>query len=682
MKYSAMQIMDESENRAFSPAVGERRRTGGLYPLLEDPRTSGFDYGQAYAGKPGENAPGAGTDTGNREETITIPDVITVHTWFFRKYRLNLYGVLSRMVQDGEMERITGVKIRRRRVTRDWCDFPSVSFYENTRNSFIADVKVFLRPETDEGLVLIRGVLTWLIQVDDDGFTGTCCGFRTEEDAEDRTMYTYMSPFLIPYIRSRSLDTLAVIMWDRYMPEALTEPDMWRGEKLARRMGLEVRYAEVCDEENQRVESMLFFAEGEVMIRTEENIRTGEPGGIQKKVTFPKGTILVNTKRVRREHADFAIFHECIHWEKHYLFFRLQDMWNNDLRRFKTRTVRVRPGDVITDPFYWMERQANRGAYALMMPEGHMRRLIHQEIGRTPDYPHMGYVMEHVIRELRKTLGDPYFRIRARMIQLGYTEAKGAANFVDGHWIEPFAFSEEALGREEYTFVISREEERRMREECPGFRELMQSGTYVYADGRVVQAGETRRNTMGMEVVSAEAGARADQYCLRFVRVYEQRNPGRYVAGRVNFDADYARRTSFFLRDTVNSRQLDELDAKEEYINRFPKDFRGAFDLVMHQNGMTREKTAEKMNLTPKTLYRMLKEPEKYVTRDFVVTMALIWQMPDWLSELMMDRAGLVLREGDKRHRALKYILRVMWMDGVGKANEYLESLGMDVLYV
>ena len=36
------------------------------------------------------------------------------------------------------------------------------------------------------------------------------------------------------------------------------------------------------------------------------------------------------------------------------------------------------------------------------------------------------------------------YQMRNRMIQLGYTAAKGALNFVDDDYIEPFAFSADA----------------------------------------------------------------------------------------------------------------------------------------------------------------------------------------------------------------------------------------------
>ncbi len=640
-----------------------RSRTLSLYPALEDP--SGGQIPAEIIRRAAE-----------QHEALEIPDVITINTWFFRKYRGNLFSVLNRMLESGQLDHTAGVRVLNRRINRGCCDFPSVRFWELGRENFLADVRVEIELETPRGPELFRGVLTYMFTVDDTHFSGSVCEFRQANMMPERDE-TPLSPFLIPYAKGPELDRFGELLWKRYLPEALTNPDLRRGQRLAELMGLRVRHEPIHDREG--LDSLLFFAAGEIEIEVDTEV----PGKQEiRSILIPAGTIVVNTNRVRREHSDFAVFHECVHWEKHYLFYRLQEKWSSDPKKFKTKTVHVRPGDSLTDPFYWMEKQGNRGAYALMLPAEDTRRVIGEEISAAPPCPHRGYLMEHVIHRMWARLGVPYFRIRARMIQMGYPEARGAMNHVDGSWIEPFAFSEESLRSEEQTFVVSRVETMQMREEYPGFREILDSGAYVYADGHVVQAEETRRSPAGLELLSEEAGARVDKYCLRFVRVYEQKHPGQYVPGRMNFDADYAKRTAFFLADTINSRQLDELDAREVYIREFPTDFRDAFDLVMHQNGMTREMTAEVMNLTPKTLYRMLREPEKYISRDFVITAALIWQMPDWLTELLMDRAGLRLRDGDKRHRALRYIARVMWMDGVAKANEYLKSLDMGILMI
>lgn len=67
---------------------------------------------------------------------------------------------------------------------------------------------------------------------------------------------------------------------------------------------------------------------------------------------------------------------------------------------------------------------------------------------------------------------------------MGSTGAKGAFNFVDGKYIQPFAFNPDNLGSHD-TFVISRGQFTEMYEQEPGFRDLINTHQYIYADGHV-----------------------------------------------------------------------------------------------------------------------------------------------------------------------------------------------------
>ena len=60
------------------------------------------------------------------------------------------------------------------------------------------------------------------------------------------------------------------------------------------------------------------------------------------------------------------------------------------------------------------------------------------------------------------------YQMRNRMIQLGYTAAKGVLNFVDDGYIEPFAFSADTC-RGSRTFVISPKETLEEYVRNPGF---------------------------------------------------------------------------------------------------------------------------------------------------------------------------------------------------------------------
>ena len=94
---------------------------------------------------------------------------------------------------------------------------------------------------------------------------------------------------------------------------------------------------------------------------------------------------------MKKEYSDFNIFHECVHYCEHYLFFCLQEMHHNDLLRMKTREIEIPDaGEKVSNPVYWMEKQANRCAYGLMLPANFMRRIMAEKRGMFNTYAMKG----------------------------------------------------------------------------------------------------------------------------------------------------------------------------------------------------------------------------------------------------------------------------------------------------
>lgn len=122
---------------------------------------------------------------------------------------------------------------------------------------------------------------------------------------------------------------------------------------------------------------------------------------------------------------------------------------------------------------------------------------------------------------------------------------------------------------------------------------------------------------------------------------------------------------------------MDDLDAKMEYKDSFPRTFVKAFDMLMKKNGETRETIAPKLHTTDRSLHEWLYDPERKITADFVVGISLVWQVPDWISQMLLDRAGIHMSEFNCRHQALEYIRTVLWDKGVEEANAYLKSKGL-----
>ena len=327
------------------------------------------------------------------------------------------------------------------------------------------------------------------------------------------------------------------------------------------------------------------------------------------------------------------------------------------------------------------------------MPATDTRKQIAELCRKVHGYRHAGEKFEMVGKELARDLHMPHFRIRARMIQLGNIEAKGALNYVAREPTQPFAFNTDSWREEQHTFVVDETTVKNLQKKSPDLRTIMESGKYVYADGHVVRnepeyvekrlvCNEDDPEEKEKLVLTGWANAHVDDCCLRFVRLYVQQNVGRYVYGRLYYDAALVKQEEFYLSDLINERQLSVPDAKYEYKRNFPESFREAFELLLHKNGETQETLAEKLNTTDRSIREWIRDPEKKISIDFVVTISLMWKLPDWISKMLLESAGKTLNERDRRHRALTYILDIMWDQGVEAANQYLTSQGLPILTI
>lgn len=706
----------------------------------------------------------------NTSGRLLVPDVTSMTRYLCSNHRMIIYSYLNQCLKDGSLAKTTKLDIRDTWLNRKSCELTDFSYWKIDRKSFYTDILVTLHLKTGRGTVSWRGTVAiwccfeeeneagkedrgdWFIDQDegDDGFI-----YLIEElvpEIPDRSGYVRLSPFLVPYYKNAKVDELAERIWAKFLPEALSDPEMRDAQMLAKKMGMSIWYLPV--NRHKKINSILFFKSDTIEI-LEEGFRQGT---LPQTVRIPANTIVINTNAIRQEYSSYDIFHECIHYEEHYLFYCLQKLNSNDVT--KVPSVEIDPeeeagkkqagpddseapeektGDpgstdldlsrteangteshngkqtgssvkkgrkkdqngqkkTWKDPIYFMEKQANRGASALMMPECDTRNRIFEEsikaeeaIRKAMGRPsrHLGELYEEVGKQLSKKLGVPHFRIRARFIQLGYVEAKGSLNYVEKRLIQPFAFEPDSWQESTHTFNIDRRTLQDLMIKNEDFRRVMESRRYVYADGHVVRNGsrflELKKDWMGLDtlVLSDWANRHVDECCLRFVRVYMQEGIGQYVFGRMYYDAEFVARTRFYIDDFLNREKIgdiDDIEARMLYKQRFPKKFAEAFQFLRVANGTKMIEMADALGLTEQQLRRWLDMPTKYRNEDFLTAVALVLELPDWISRLLFKRAGLNLDDENARHVALDHILRVQSCDGIPAANSYLERHNMDAL--
>ena len=621
-----------------------------------------------------------GVKSRDGSKKIEVADFTTFNSFFFDKkhgnMKLKIYDYLNDALWYGDLENLIGCEILTERLTADNCRLEELRFWGIDRRSFYTDIKVELMVNTVKGEIFWTGILVCMCGF----YPDFCCKIAGLSEQADRKGYIRLSSYLVPVYTTAQVDAAAEKIWELCgMKDARTNPKARNAKELARRMGLKIKYLPIFDHDG--INSMVFFSDSELVVGEDvtvkdENGRTtlcreGNP----ETIIVPANTIVVNTNCVKREYSDINIFHECIHFTKHYLAMRLQELACNDTRKMKMKELTPEEAENYKDPIFFMENQANRGAFGLMMPISDMRGRIYVEMRNVRCYKHRGELFDIVGRRLYKTLDIPEFRIRARMIQLGFVEAAGAMNYVDYKRIQPFAFDKDALSVEIHSYVISSHKLLVLCDTNSDLRELISSGKYIYADGHVV------RNTLSYVKKVAEeyyltdwANANVDLCCLRFTRQYVQNRVGHFVLGRLYLDTEYVKRLSVFLEPFMKKYGTnDEISAQMKYQSDFfQRPFVEVFDEIMHLNGDTRESLSEKLNISKDTLRIYIYNED--MSLDFVVALCLIWKLPYEISRLLLKRTLNDLQDFVHRHVVMKRILKIYWNNGVDKANEILKS--------
>ena len=622
------------------------------------------------------------TETSDRK--IRIADgLVSMPKFFFRKYRKKLYEYLNACLRDGSLRAAVKFPFLNISVNPSVCEFSGWEFWRVDQRTFLMDIYFTLTLSDESGRRPWKGCLELLCSFANQNFTFSILCLSAADEAPDHTGAIRLSPFLIPYFHGDEIDSECEKIWTLHNPAALMDPEARDAEALAGKYGLKIEYLPVYSD--QGILSILFLAEGELLTRDdpiyplrapwEKAVRDQEKQPPET-VQIPAGTIVVNTNRIHRKNASFCVYHEVIHYEYHYLFFRLQQLGNNDTRALKTREIILKPDERITDPVYWMEKQASRGAYGLMLPITWMRGVVSRACASVQEYRHAGELFELAGRKICAKYRFANYQMRARLIQMGFIAAKGSLNWLPGRLhVQPFAFDLDSCRRVEETFLIQKAEAGWLYETDENYRKIIDTGDFMYADGHIVRRGSRFvREEDHRYLLTPWANAHVDECCLRFVRVYTQRGIGRYIFGRMNYDEDYAAKTMFYLGLEGNREMLSEMEAEQQFADAFPATFAEGLKLLLRKAGISQEEMAERLHMEPRTFKRWLANEDKRYTEDFVMMAALILKLPDWITDLLLDRAGLTLSSKNPRHLALRWIQRAMWMDGVEKANEYLKK--------
>jgi len=608
-------------------------------------------------------------------KTVLVPQIQSMKDYILKHHKRMLLRALNECIETGDLELPADVDGVQPTLSSANCTFGEMNFWRYDKHTALAEIIV--KPEiyfSDGSVCSPLYVELWINMKTGMEFYAGECGWL--QDIPERH-YWRLNNYMLPILRKDEIEDGAEQLLLQFCPNALSDLNEHNAFVLAERMGLNVERLPLYNKSHTL--SMLFFCPGTVMVQDDPPSPEADPPKPYA-VTIPGNTILINTRAVHKDYCQLEIYHECIHYDWHFMFYRLQDMHNNDINALKTRRVVITDSTNNKNPLSWMEWQANRGSFGLMMPLSMMTPLVNDQRNEfSGSSLHWGKRYDIIARRIARDYDLPKFRVRARLIQMNLIAAKGALNYVDGSYIEPFAF-DLSKGNSNYTFVLTRENLFAEYQSNPDFRERMDSGRFIYVDGHVCLNDEryVTETPNGLRLTSW-ANAHVDQCCLRFINVYEPCGLSDYCFGCLNSDEEYNRHYISFAEEDSELTAQEKLEHMNRVLNALPDTFHETLSFLMDQAGITEENMEERSGISVSTISRLRRAEKNNYSLDQVVVLCVAMNLPPWLSSELLAQAGLMLRR-TKQHRAYRLILDCMFMDKVETVQSFLRASGCEPL--
>ena len=550
------------------------------------------------------------------------------------RFQETIVEAINEAIDSGELSEIMGTSEIVAPVRAEDCSFEKVQCYWRNQTDMIADVWVtvstYIREEDGNSFLEYQDViLSLFVSAVGGEVTGECEEIHSAWDPPKRQEMMELDKWYIPKLSWDDVEEWAENMWFSYDKEAAGDQGLRNPKRLARKMGLKIEeYIGRMDEP----ETQLRFAD--------------EAGGRDA----PKvDTIRINRKDGMHKN-DFGrdLYGACVAYEWHYLFYVMHGIKVASPEAIPMMKIPYDPELEKNNPIDFLKGHMNHAGYALMLPRSFVKDFLAEHYPETAQMQMTnGYAVCKAARlqEVANLMNDQYGvqprYVRTRFLHLQNPEARNI--FIqtnNGRTNLPFSVSKDQLKMKNKTFCIGELNNAvkvYMKDEK--FRELVESGNYVYADGLIVCLDDDtiiRDPDRGI-VPSPKVNMQADRFCLRFNVTYNAKTHYHY-----GYDASYGAPMSSRDRAADKKAALAWMTAYE------------SFHELM--SGLIRVwptgKEVTKAGFIDEKLLQLLctQEYGRYES-DLVVGICLAMHLPPWASAVVLEKAHIDLSRYDKASR-------------------------------
>ena len=489
-----------------------------------------------------------------------------------------------------------------------------------------------------------------------------------------------LDDYFLPYIGKLSLERIVVAMLQKYWPEALTVPGIMDGRTLAHKMGLEV--CEAYLSEDRTIMGMYVHWEQEVEIYDPET-RT------IRKEAISALTILVDPRCAPGGDPRLLsanIIHECVHAFLHVDFIRLQSAYQSYIRPLGCPMVFYeRAEGFVNAPVRRMEWQARTLTPRLEMPAPAVCAVIEEEMlhGSVKVLDSVASI-ERLIQLLAFRFHVSRAKAKQRMVELGYTEAKGVYEWVDGHYVPSYR-SATPLQKANGTYSIGVKELATLLSQDEAARELLQEGACIYVERHLClnDPKYVQHRSYGLRLTEY-ARNNIHECCLQFevvrkrapVRFYE---PGTPFLEMLAVGQQYHFDSSSVQMVKEHRALLQRTKQQRAYIKTLPEGFGAVLCRLMHDRDIKLPEMAEACKVSVGTIKNYRADITEGLTARTVLAMSLYMKLEPPISQYLFEQSGQLFPRSDEGD-FLELIRTMMYTSTVEACNEYLITAGMKPL--
>lgn len=491
---------------------------------------------------------------------------------------------------------------------------------------------------------------------------------------------------LVPVMYAKDYEDIAEQFLRDMCPKALvnnTPPDPL---DIAGKLGLTVMQRSIT--EDCSIFGQIYFRDTDTELYN-KNKHQMEPVHIPAKtiVVDPDTYFLYNLGKVNN-----TIIHECVHWHFHRKAFELDRLCNKETSMIGCKVIGGVSYMRSSNDIGKMEAQANALTPRIQMPLAPFKvaasRRQH-ELMNAMGKKDIIDVMEPLIQQLADDYGVSKLAAKIRLLQAGYKEAVGTFNFVDGHYVRPYAFRYDSV-KENQTFTISGEDAAIQRLMNPELKALTENGDYLFVENHYVYNTNqyVQYGADGKLELTNYARRHMDECCLVFdMEILTNVDKQYYTECYLNREESDVKFKVVYQNGYQNAppeRQIAmrKKVAEEEHAIRMKMtdDPAQCMKLLLEWRGQTYVDLATNAGINERSIRRIINGETQSITVPNGVRVCIALHLSPILSGKLLSVLGCPLElPRNQEHMWINEALYLMYPESVETVEKYLEGYGVKI---